>query len=121
MARTVIPMIHVPDVRATATWYTDLGFTVLAIHPGHDDPDWAMLAFGEGRIMLNAGGRPSAAERREVDLYVYAEDVPALARRLAARVEVIETVHETEYGMRGLIIRDLNGFWVTFGEEVSRP
>jgi len=28
MAEKVVPMIHVPDVRATVDWYRDIGFTV---------------------------------------------------------------------------------------------
>jgi len=28
MAQRVVPMIHVPDVRATAEWYRTIGFTV---------------------------------------------------------------------------------------------
>jgi hypothetical protein len=29
MAGKVVPMIHVPDVRATVAWYQDIGFTVI--------------------------------------------------------------------------------------------
>ena len=29
--------------------------------------------------------------------------------------------HDTHYGMRELIIRDLNRFWITFGQHVVRP
>lgn len=119
MRRDVTPMIHVPDVRATAVWYGDIGFTLLATHPDEGELDWALLVFGDGRVMLSKGGRPSAAARREVDLYVHTDELAALAQRLRPRVEVIEDVHETEYGMRELIIRDLNGFWVTFGEDLS--
>lgn len=32
--------------------------------------------------------------------------------------EVIEGLHCTGYGMREFIIRDLNGFWITFGQQV---
>ena len=124
MARDVVPMVHVPDVRATAAWYAGIGFRVLATHPDSGDPDagdldWAMLGWGDGRIMLSITGKPSEAWRREVDLYVYAEDVRALAERLRGRVELVEDVHETEYGMRELIIRDCNRFWITFGEPVG--
>jgi hypothetical protein len=119
MPRNVTPMIHVPDVGRTAAWYTEIGFAVLATHPEEGELDWAMLGYGEGRVMLNVGGLPSTAWRREVDLYVYVEDVTGLADRLRGRVTVVEDVHETEYGMRELIIRDLNGFWITFGEPLT--
>jgi hypothetical protein len=32
-------------------------------------------------------------------------------------VDVVEVPHDTFYGMRELIIRDLNRFWITFGQE----
>ena len=40
--------------------------------------------------------------------------------RLKDRVDVVEAPHDTEYGMRELIIRDLNRFWITFGESLRR-
>ena len=51
-----------------------------------------------------------------MDLYVETEGVDGLYERLKDRVEVREGVHDTFYGMREFIIRDLNGFWITFGE-----
>jgi hypothetical protein len=116
MPHTITPMIHVPDVRATAAWYAGIGFTVLATHEDDGVLDWALLALGDGRVMLNIGGRPSTAHRREADLYVEVADVRALAESLRGRVEIVEDVHETEYGMRELIVRDLNRFWITFGQ-----
>ncbi len=72
--------------------------------------------------MFNQGGRPSTAERREVDLYVYTTDVDDLYHRLEGRVGVVEGLRDTFYGMREFIIRDLNRFWVTFAEElVQKP
>ena len=121
MTRRVTPMIHVPDVAAAVEWYRGIGFDVLDV--GREDGTggeavWALLAFGDGRVMLNTGGRPSGAERREVDLYVDTEDVEAVYRRLEKRVEVVEGLHDTFYGMREFIMRDLNRFWITFGQEL---
>ena len=116
----VTPMIHVPDVGAAVDWYTGIGFTVLRTGEEDGEPVWALLAFGSGRVMLNAGGRSSDAERREVDLYVETSGVDDLYRTLQARVVTVEEPHDTFYGMREFIIRDLNGFWITFGEERER-
>jgi len=117
MAEKVVPMIHVPDVRATVDWYVGIGFTVIVAYG--DDGDglsFAMLAFGSGEVMFSEGGQPSAAHRREVDLYVYSDNVDDLYQRLKDRVEVVEGPHDTFYGMREFIIRDLNRFWMTFGQ-----
>jgi len=113
-------MIHVPDVRAAMEWYRSIGFTVLGVHEEGGFMDWAMLSFGDGTIMFSEGGQPSTAFRREVDLYVQTEGVDDLYRRLSGRVEVVEEPHDTVYGMREIIIRDINRFWITFGEEMEK-
>ena len=112
-------MIHVPDVRATVNWYEAIGFDVVATY-GHDTSEelsFAVVAFGDTQVMFSEGGEPSAKHRREVDLYVYTDDVDELYERLKHRVDVVEVPHDTFYGMHELIIRDLNRFWITFGQE----
>jgi len=68
--------------------------------------------------MFNAGGTASSAARREVDLYINTDDVNGLYETLKGRVDVQKGIHETFYGMREFIVRDVNGFWVTFGERL---
>jgi uncharacterized glyoxalase superfamily protein PhnB len=117
MAEKVVPMIHVPDVRATVDWYEAIGFKVNATYGDEGEGlSFAMLSFGSGEVMFNQDGQPSTRHRREVDLYVYSDNVDDLYRRLKDRVEVVEGLHDTFYGMREFIIRDLNRFWITFGQ-----
>ena len=70
--------------------------------------------WGNSELMLSAGGKPSAAHRREFDLYIHIDQVDHLYSRLKDRVQLVEVPHDTFYGMREFIIRDLNGFWITF-------
>jgi uncharacterized glyoxalase superfamily protein PhnB len=119
MARRVMPMVHVPDIRAAVEWYQSVGFKVIGTHEDGGVIDWAMLSFGDGILMFNIGGQPSTAHRREVDLYVQTEKIDDLYQQLRERVEVVEEPHDTEYGMREFIIRDLNRFWITFGQDIS--
>ena len=116
MADGVVPMIHVPDVRSTADWYASIGFTVLETAEDEGETNWADLAFGASRVMLSAGGRPSEAERREVDLYVTVGDVAAVRSRVEGRAEIVEEVADTFYGHRTFIVRDPNRFWITFAQ-----
>ena len=119
MQKKIVPMIHVPDVRRTVDWYRDIGFEVTVAYDDNAGRlSFAMVSFGAGEVMFSSGGRPSAHHRREVDLYAYTEDVDGLYDRLKDRVEVIEGPHNMFYGMREVIIRDVNGFWITFGEQV---
>ena len=117
MSEKVVPMIHVPNVRATVAWYESIGFTVVATYG--DDGDglsFAIVSFGSGEVMFSSGGQPGTQRRREVDLYLYVDNVDELDNRLKDRVEVVEGLNDTFYGMREFIIRDLNRFWITFGE-----
>jgi hypothetical protein len=118
MSERIIPMIHVPNVSATAEWYASIGFKICKLNRDCDDGDidWALLRLGQSEIMLNAGGSPSSANRREFDLYTHVKDVQALRKHIDGKAEIIEDLHETLYGMREFIIRDCNGFWITFGQ-----
>ncbi len=119
MSQTVVPMIHVPDVRATVEWYTSVGFKLVRQNEEDREINWAKLTFGNSEVMLDAGGKASTEHRREVDLYILTDNVDDLHRRLKDRVQVVEEPHDTFYGMRELIIRDINRFWITFGQPIQ--
>ena len=113
MTGRIVPMLHVPNVSATADWYNSIGFTVVrTVEDDVCEVVWALLGCGDSRLMLNTGGKPSAEHRREVDLYIHVDDVDALYASLKDRVEVVEDVHDTFYGQREFIIRDFNRFWL---------
>ena len=119
MIQKVTPMLHVPSVRETVGWYLDIGFALVATGEESGDLVWAEMSFGDGRVMLSAGGRSSPDDRREVYLYVQTAGVDPLFRKLKPSVRVQEGIHDTFYGMREFIIRDNNGFWITFGEPAT--
>jgi hypothetical protein len=120
MSKRVTPMIHVPDVSETVNWYESIGFTVGPTYGNEGGGlSFAILSFGDTQVMFNQGGQTSSAHRREVDLYAYTENIDGLFDRLKDRVDVVEGPHDTFYGMRELIIRDINRFWITFGEETA--
>lgn len=117
--KKAVPMIHVPDVRAAAAWYETIGFTIERTHSDDDEMSWALLTFGSTELMFNEGGSASDARRREVDLYVHVENVESLYAALKDRVEIVEPLYDAFYGMREFIIRDLNRFWITFGQPIE--
>jgi uncharacterized glyoxalase superfamily protein PhnB len=119
MAHKAVPMIHVPDVQRTAAWYQAIGFTLERWNGEGEEMDWALLRLGDSEVMFSEGGAASNAERREVDLYVHTSDVEADLKHLMGRAEIVEPLHDTFYGMREFIVRDLNRFWITFGQPVS--
>ena len=115
----VSPMLHVPDVQAAADWYKSIGFTVENTFSDGSEVVFALVSAGATQLMFSSGGKPSDQFRREVDLYVYSSGVDELYDRLKGRVEVVEDLHDTFYGMREFIIRDLNRFWITFGQPIQ--
>ena len=121
MSERIVPMIHVPDVASTSEWYASIGFTIrhTARECDEGDVNWALLRLGESTIMLSAGGKASDAQRREFDLYIHVENVEDVRKRLDGRVNFVEDLHDTFYGMREFIIRDCNGFWITFGQPLK--
>jgi orotate phosphoribosyltransferase len=117
MNRKAVSMIHVPDVRATVEWYRSIGFTVINTYGDDEDGlSFALLSFGRSLVMFSAGGKSSTSDRREVDLYVYSDRVDEMYQVLKDRVDVVEGPHDTFYGMREITIRDVNRFWITFGQ-----
>ena len=62
MPQTIVPMIHVPDVRATVEWYISIGFRVRAINEEDGEMNWAALTYGNSEFMLSAGGKTSTAQ-----------------------------------------------------------
>jgi hypothetical protein len=117
--RKVVPMIHVPDVRTTVDWYQGIGFKPVATYGDEtgENFSFAIMSFGETEVMFNTDGETSDKRRREVDLYVYTDNVDELYENLKDHVDIVEKPHDTFYGMHELIIRDLNRFWITFGQE----
>jgi uncharacterized glyoxalase superfamily protein PhnB len=119
MSQTVVPMIHVPDVRATVEWYTSIGFTLVRQNDGDGEINWAKLTFGNSEVMFDAGGKASTEHRREVDLYITTSNVDDLHHRLKDRVQVVVDLYDAFYGMREFTIRDFNRFWITFGQPIQ--
>ena len=69
--------------------------------------------------MFQSGGKACTEHRREVDLYITTENVDEVYRRFKDRVQIVEDPHDTFYRMREFIIRDFNGFWVSFGQPIQ--
>ena len=91
-------MIHLPDVRATVTWYEKIGFTVKATYADEtgDNFCFAIMSFGEAtEVMFNTDGETSDSRRREVDLYVYTDNVDELYERLKDSFDIVEKPHVT--------------------------
>ena len=131
MNEYVVPMIHVPDVRATVEWYQSIGFNVVETYDDGtpDGLSFAILSFGNSQVMFNQGGEKSTKRRREVDLYTYVNDVDELHSQLKDRVDVIEGPHhravEVALLERERVLkrrpRAFRGYHAATGQDARRP
>lgn len=115
-------MLHVPDdsVQRTVDWYRSIGFEVLNTFADDDEPiNFALMAYGNSQVMVAGGGRTSTDKRRDVDLYIHVTDVQGIYESLRGLVEIVVDMEDAFHGNRQFIVRDPNGFWVTFGQELE--
>ena len=118
MRQQVVPMLHVYDMRATVLFYEGLGFSTAETYDDEGELTFAVMNFGNSSVMLNSGGSAGMGNRRDADLYVYA-NVDELYPLLKDTVDIVVDLNDTFYGNREFTIRDNNGFWLTFGEVIS--
>lgn len=119
----VMPGFTVADVFETAEYYRDvLGFSFSGIWG--NPPSFVMLDRDDVRISMRqvkpeaVPARPAERADGPYDLYLYATDVRAIAEELKAKgAEIVEgPIDRTIYNGRELIVRDLNGLILCFGQ-----
>src|SRR5690242_19863827 len=112
----IIPMLPVKSVAASIEFYQKLGFTV---ERRQDDWGWAMLCFGECRIMVDQSINTKPGVPRQSVLYFYPENITkyhAEVRKNGVDVPDLET---TFYGMKEFRIDDPDGNRLWIGQSVS--
>jgi predicted enzyme related to lactoylglutathione lyase len=118
----IAPQISVPDVRATAQWYCDvLGFSIDSIYP-EDQPDAAVISRDEAAIVLDRSARGLAVPNHErhgvgYDAYISVDHLDELAGEFRDRgARIIDGPVNRPYGVRELVVEDVNGFHLAFAE-----
>ena len=118
----VAPPWVVPDVVKTAEYYRDeLGFAILGYFA--DPPVYAMVARDDVEIHFGKGDTDTVqvneAVRRGLgsDVYIWVDDIHELFREFSARnVEIVEGPVKRIYESTEVVVRDLNGFSIVFGD-----
>ena len=105
------PALHVPDVKATATFYRD----VLGFNWDFGDDDYSVVWRDNSAIHFVKGNeRPTG-----VHLFQWVRDVDAYHREVVERgVEVIVEPADRPYHVRDFSIRDPNGVTVVIGQDL---
>lgn len=122
------PFLLVDDVVKSGEYWRDvLGFN-LGRYFG-DPPGFVIMQRNAARVMLRrapATARPSAVSNtvtmpEALDLYIWVSDVAALHGELGKRGADIVDPPESEDGRREMLVQDLNGYLICFGEVRGWP
>lgn len=108
-------------------WRDILGFN-LGRYFG-DPPGFVIMQRNTSRVMLRqapASARPAAISNTSrlpeaLDLYIWVSDVSALHDELKTRGADIINPPEVEDGRNEMLVRDLNGYLICFGEVPGWP
>ena len=105
----------------TVRFYVEtLGFRQTGSYKEADDSEiWAEVALGEARIwffanMLSEQPQPAFSGL----IYIFVDDVDAVAARLEGDWPFEWGPETQEYGLRELGIKDINGYYLVFAEDV---
>jgi len=123
----VSPILGVRNVRQTAEYYRDvLGFDLDPVdgvfQPSDHEPGgvYAIVSLSGALIhfQIRRGELPERQRQAiERDVYVYVEDLDALHADLKRRgATILQGPQMAPYGIRELVVADLNGYRLAFGE-----
>jgi len=126
------PMLGVPDLNATVSWYQSIGFELAASHEEGGRIDWAEVRFGHARIMFVPSTVPWRENTAALSLWMRTnrlDDLYAgLKRRQLERARAVLAgeapadslirfqgdLYTAFYGQREFCIRDPNGIELMF-------
>jgi len=112
----LIPMLPVASMPASVEFYQRLGFSV---EKRSDDWRWAMLCFGECRLMLDESINAHPGVPRTSVLYLYPDDIAEYHRQVRANGLAVPDLETTFYGMTEFRIDDPDGNRLWIGQETS--
>ena len=118
----VAPFFIVADVPAALSFYRDmLGFEITFRGPSPEDEFFGIVRRGAAMIMLKAlDVEPFPNFKRQPvfswDAYIDVPDPDALAAEFAARgAPFAAPLTESDDGLRGFVIEDIDGYGLYFG------
>lgn len=124
------PVLGVPNVRQAAEYYRDvLGFDLDPVdgifQPTADEPGGVYAIVKRAGVWIHFQIRRDERPKRtrpafEGDVYLYVEGLDTLYGELQQRGAVIlQPPRVAPYGIREVIVEDLNGYRLTFGEIIK--
>lgn len=112
----LVPMLPVRSMPASVDFYERLGFSV---EQRNDGWRWAMLCFGECRVMVDESINHHADTPRASVLYLYPDDIAEYHEQVRSNGLVLPDLEVTFYGMTEFRIDDPDGNRLWIGQNVS--
>jgi predicted enzyme related to lactoylglutathione lyase len=98
---SMVPVVHVEDVRRSVEFYQLLGFVVNNTFEQEGRLQWAWLQNGGAHLMLAHSARPLNPAAQDVLFYMYAPDVAAYRAELEGKGVKVGPVKYPFYSPRG--------------------
>ena len=112
----LIPMLPVKSMPASIEFYQKLGFSV---ERREDRWGWAMLCFGECRLMVDRSINLHRDAPRESVLYLYPENIVEYHRQVRGNGLDVPDLEVTFYGLTEFRLDDLDGNRLWIGQDTS--
>ena len=112
----LIPMLPVRSVTASIAFYQKLGFSV---ERSNDQWRWAMLSFGECRLMVDESINTHPTAPRSFVIYLYPDDVAEFHQQMRNHGVEVPDLEATFYGMTEFRIEDPDGNRLWIGQSAS--
>lgn len=125
--RSLTPNLVVEDVNETADYYTkNLGFTLIASVPEAGKLNWAMM-IRDGVTLMFQSRESMQEDLPELQIsksgsmgtfFLEVEGIKDIYTQCKGKVKIKSDMRTTFYGKNEFTIEDLNGFFLTFAEDV---
>lgn len=112
----LIPMLPVKSMPASVEFYQKLGFS---IEQRNDQWRWAMLCFGECRLMVDQSINVHPELPRTSILYLYPDDIAAYHQLLRDNGVEVPELEVSFYGMTEFRMSDPDGNRLWIGQNTS--
>lgn len=123
------PNMLVESVEESMKYYE----TIFGFVPGPSVPSpsgsmqWGMVTSGNVQLMFQTGPSileeipdfPVSERSASLSLFIEMEDVTKLFEEVKGKVEIVIPLKKTFYGKWEFVMKDINGYYVTFASDVE--
>jgi uncharacterized glyoxalase superfamily protein PhnB len=112
----LIPMLPVSSMPASVAFYQKLGFSV---EQRNDEWRWAMLRFGDCRLMIDQSINVHPGVPRSSVVYLYPDDISEYHEQVRNNGLIVPDLDVTFYGMTEFRLDDPDGNRLWIGQSPS--